>query len=40
MVLHDDTAHAQALGIAAFCSNLRDLHVHFVVFDDIHGFFC
>ena len=36
MVLHDDAAHFQPLGVAALGRNLRDAHVYRIVFLDVH----
>ena len=36
VVLHDDAAHLEALRVAAAGRDLRDLHIHRVVFLDIH----
>ena len=36
VVLYDDAAHLEALRVAAAGRDLRDLHIHRVVFLDIH----
>ena len=36
VVLHDDAAHLEACGIAALRGDVRDAHVHFVVFLNVH----
>ena len=39
VVLHDDAADFESFGIAAVGGDLRDLHVHRVVFFDVHSVF-
>ena len=37
MVLDDYATHLEAAGVASLGSEKRDLHVHAVVFLDVHG---
>ena len=36
VILHDHTSHFEALGVAALRRQKGDLHVHLIVFADIH----